>query len=52
VLDLAIQNAAMYEVSATEKAPYLDIAGTVQAEMELLSLFVLNRDLVKPRQLS
>ena len=51
VLDLAIQNAAMYEVSATEKAPYLDIAGTVQADNGVVSLFVLNRDLVKPRQL-
>jgi alpha-L-arabinofuranosidase len=51
VLDLAIQNAAMYEGSATEKAPYLDIAGTVQAENGVVSLFFLNRDLVKPRQL-
>ncbi len=41
VLDLAIQNAAMYEVSATEKAPYLDIAGTVQADNGVVSLFVL-----------
>ena len=51
VLDLAIQNPAMYEVSATEKAPYLDIAGTVQAENGVVSLFVLNRDLVNPRHL-
>jgi alpha-L-arabinofuranosidase len=51
VLDLAVQNAAVYEVSATEKAPYLDIAGTRQAEDGVVSLFVLNRDLVKPQQL-
>ena len=51
VLDLAVQNGAAYEVSATEKAPYLDIAGTLQAEDGVVSLFVLNRDLVKPRQL-
>ena len=51
VLDLAIQNPAMYEVSSTEKAPYLDIAGTVQVENGVVSLFVLNRDLAKPRQL-
>jgi alpha-N-arabinofuranosidase len=50
VLDLAVQNAAVYEVSATEKAPYLDVAGTHQAENGVVSLFVLNRDLVKPRQ--
>ena len=51
VLDLAVQNGAAYEVSATEKVPYLDIAGTLQAEDGVVSLFVLNRDLVKPRQL-
>jgi alpha-N-arabinofuranosidase len=51
VLDLAIPKPAMYEVSPTEKAPYLDIAGTVQAENGVVSLFVLNRDLAKPRQL-
>jgi alpha-N-arabinofuranosidase len=51
VMDLAIQNPAMYEVSSTEKAPYLDIAGTVQTENGVVSLFVLNRDLAKPRQL-
>jgi alpha-L-arabinofuranosidase len=51
VLDLAVQNGDAYEISATEKAPYLDMAGTVQAENAVVSLFVLNRDLAKPRQL-
>jgi len=51
VLDLAVENAAGFEVSATEKAPYLDIAGTRQAEGGIVSLFVLNRDLAKARQL-
>jgi alpha-N-arabinofuranosidase len=50
LLDLAVENAAVYEVSATDKAPYLDIAGTRQAEGGIVSLFVLNRDLVKARQ--
>jgi alpha-N-arabinofuranosidase len=50
VLDLAIPAPPTYEISATEKAPYLDIAGTVQTENGVVSLFILNRDLAKPRQ--
>jgi len=51
VLDLGAENAAVYEISATEKAPYLDVAGTVRSADGMVSLFVLNRDLAKPRQL-
>jgi alpha-L-arabinofuranosidase len=51
VLDLAIENAAVYEVSATQKAPYLDVAGTIQGSDGTVSVFVLNRDLAKARQL-
>jgi alpha-N-arabinofuranosidase len=51
VLDLAIQDLPMYEVSGTDRAPYVDLAGTRQAENGVVSLFVLNRDLVKARQL-
>jgi alpha-N-arabinofuranosidase len=51
VLDLAVENAAVYEISATEKAPYLDVAGTVRGTDGVVSLFVLNRDLAKARQL-
>jgi alpha-N-arabinofuranosidase len=51
VLDLAIENAPVYEISATEKVPYLDVAGTVQSADGVVSLFVLNRDLTKARQL-
>jgi alpha-L-arabinofuranosidase len=51
VLDLAVENSAVYEVSATEKAPYLDVAGTTHSADGVVSLFVLNRDLAKPRQL-
>jgi alpha-N-arabinofuranosidase len=51
VLDFAVQNGDAYEISATEKAPYLDMAGTFQAENGVVSLFVLNRDLAKARQL-
>jgi alpha-N-arabinofuranosidase len=51
VLDIATENGAEYQVSPTEKVPYLDIAGTFQSSNGTVSLFVLNRDLVKPRQL-
>jgi alpha-L-arabinofuranosidase len=51
VLDLATENAADYQVSATEKAPYLDVAATFESGNGVVSLFVLNRDLAKPRQL-
>jgi alpha-L-arabinofuranosidase len=51
VLDLAVENSAVYEVSTTEKAPYLDVAGTMRSGDGGVSLFVLNRDLAKPRQL-
>jgi alpha-N-arabinofuranosidase len=50
VLDLAMENAATYEISPTEKAPYLDVAGT-RSNDGVVKLFVLNRDLEKPRQL-
>ena len=52
VLDLAIENGADYELSDKEKAPYLDIAGTLDSRNGVMSLFVLNRDLVKARQLA
>jgi alpha-N-arabinofuranosidase len=51
VLDLAIENAENYQLSPTEKAPYLDAAGTLETGSGVVSLFVLNRDLAKPRQL-
>ena len=50
VLDLAVENAAVYEISPTEKAAYLDVAGT-RGNDGVVTLFVLNRDLEKPRQL-
>ena len=51
VLELAVEDAAAYEISATEKAPYLDVAGTYRGTDGVVSLFVLNRDLAKARQL-
>ena len=51
VLDLGFENAAEYQVSATEKAPYLDVAGTVESGSGVVSIFALNRDLAKTRQL-
>jgi len=50
VLDVAVENAPAYEISANEKAAYLDIAGT-RSNDGVVTLFVLNRDLEKPRQL-
>jgi alpha-N-arabinofuranosidase len=51
VLDLATENAADYQISAMEKAPYLDVAATFESGNGVVSLFILNRDLAKPRQL-
>ena len=51
VLDLAIDNASEYQISATDKAPYLDVAGTFETGNGVVSLFALNRDLARPRQL-
>jgi len=50
VLDVAVENAPAYEISANEKAAYLDVAGT-RSNDGVVTLFVLNRDLEKPRQL-
>jgi alpha-N-arabinofuranosidase len=46
-----MENEAMYDVSTTDKAPYLDVAGTIQRSDGTVTLFVLNRDLSKARQL-
>lgn len=51
VLELAFEDAATYEISATEKAAYLDVVGTVRGADGEVTLFVLNRDLANPRQL-
>jgi alpha-L-arabinofuranosidase len=50
VLDVLMENCPTYESSGTETAAYLDVAGTIQAAEGVLSVFVLNRDLAKPRE--
>jgi alpha-N-arabinofuranosidase len=50
-LDVLTENEAMYDVSTTDKAPYLDVAGTIHKNDGIVTLFVLNRDLSKARQL-
>jgi alpha-N-arabinofuranosidase len=49
VLDLAVESAC-YEVKGVGQVPYLDAVGTVDAAGKTLSLFILNRDLAKPRE--
>ncbi len=49
VLDLATESEA-YEVEGMGQVPYLDVAGTVDTEGQTVSLFILNRDLEKARE--
>jgi alpha-N-arabinofuranosidase len=48
VLDLAIESAT-YDVQGTGPVPYIDVAGTRDKNSGQLTLFILNRDLEKPR---
>src|ERR1700722_3079061 len=48
VLNLMVQSPT-YEVSPMEPVPYVDAAATVNPQNGQISLFVLNRDLSKPR---
>jgi alpha-L-arabinofuranosidase len=50
-LDVMTENAATYPISDTETAPHLDVAGMLRSEDGVVTLFVLNRDLGKPREL-
>src|SRR5215467_7639018 len=49
VLDLVVQ-APTYDVQDMNAVPYLDASGTVNPQTGETSLFILNRDLYKPRQ--
>lgn len=49
-LDLLVESPA-YDVPRLGEVPYVDAAGTLQAESGKMALFLLNRDLTKPRQL-
>jgi len=49
VLDLAVQ-APTYDVPGMDAVPYLDASGTVNPQTGETSLFILNRDLSKARQ--
>jgi len=48
-LDLLVQSPA-YDVPRSGEVPYVDVAGTLQEESGKIALFLLNRDLAKPRQ--
>ncbi len=48
-LNLLVESPA-YEVSEMDHVPYVDVAGTYDAESRKISLFVFNRDLSKPRE--
>jgi alpha-N-arabinofuranosidase len=48
-LDLLVESPA-YDVPRLGEVPYVDVAGTLQAESGKMALFLLNRDLTKPRQ--
>jgi len=48
-LDLLVQSPA-YDVPRLGEVPYVDVAGTLLAESGKVALFLLNRDLAKPRQ--
>ena len=50
VLELSI-DAPTYDVSEMDPVPYLDAAGTVNPQNGEISLFILNRDLSKPREM-
>ena len=49
VLNLLVQSPT-YDVPKMDGVPYLDAAGTMAAETGKISLFILNRDLIKSRQ--
>jgi alpha-N-arabinofuranosidase len=48
-LELLVESPA-YDVPRLGEVPYVDVAGTLQAESGKMALFLLNRDLTKPRQ--
>ena len=50
VLDLAVDSAT-YDVSGMDPVPYLDVAGTFEREQGKVSVFILNRDLSKDREI-
>ena len=48
-LDLLVDSPT-YDVTRLGEVPYVDVAGTLHAESGKMALFLLNRDLAKPRQ--
>jgi alpha-L-arabinofuranosidase len=48
VLDLLVESST-YEISGMDPVPHLDVAGSLDHDAGKLSLFILNRDLVKAR---
>jgi alpha-L-arabinofuranosidase len=50
VLDVLVESAPTYEVQGMGQVPYLDVAGVVNPGDGKVTLFLLNRDLSKARQ--
>ena len=50
-MDVLVEPGETYEVAKLGQVPYLDVAATLNADEGTASLFILNRDLNKPRQL-
>ena len=50
-LDVFVEPGPSYEVPGYGQVPYLDVAGTINQDDGMVSLFVLNRDLSKSHQL-
>lgn len=48
-LELLVESPG-YDVPRLGEAPYVDVAGTLQTESGKMAIFLLNRDLAKPRQ--
>jgi alpha-N-arabinofuranosidase len=46
-----LSDSTTYEVAGLGDVPYLDVAGTFDSSGRRISLFVLNRDLAKPREI-
>jgi alpha-N-arabinofuranosidase len=50
-LEVRLDPGPSYEVSGYEQVPFLDVAGTIDQKSGTVTVFVLNRDLVKSHQL-
>lgn len=49
-LNVLIENSTTYSVAGIDRVPHLDVAGTFNSVDGSITVFILNRDLSKPRQ--